>query len=178
MWRAVLRKTGQTFSRWGQHAQNHVGILPVGAVETRYPRARGCCRSWPTYKKKNNYCNFRSFPQQQCCIPLQLLEAKTCSSIVPFGCLSFQDFVCSCVHPLLMDFQDENLSLGLFVEYQQHLEKKKRKTVRRTLAIIVQWESLTIVPFVEQMLNSVDIIIDIVVFVYDIEIFSEIKSIL
>ena len=41
--KAAFKKTGHTCSRCGHDDQNHLGIDPVGAVETRYPNARGCC---------------------------------------------------------------------------------------------------------------------------------------
>lgn len=47
-WSAFFKNTGQTPSKWGHAAQNQEGILPVGAVETKYPRAKGCCKRVPT----------------------------------------------------------------------------------------------------------------------------------
>lgn len=45
MWSADLKNTGQRLFAWGQFAQNQAGKGPGGAVETRYPRARGCWES-------------------------------------------------------------------------------------------------------------------------------------
>lgn len=49
--KAFFRKAGHTVSRWGQADQNQRGILPVGAVDTKYPKANGCCNNVPTSSK-------------------------------------------------------------------------------------------------------------------------------
>ncbi len=45
MCNALFKNTGEIFSRCGHEAQNHLGIGPVLAVETMYPKAKGCCKT-------------------------------------------------------------------------------------------------------------------------------------
>lgn len=58
---AFFRNAGQADSRCGQADQNHRGIRPVGAVDTIYPRARGCCNKVPTSSCISAFCNIKRF---------------------------------------------------------------------------------------------------------------------
>lgn len=64
----TFRKRGHWFWAWGQEDQNHWGRFSALAVDTKYPRARGCCFSssgaslerrrspwlWKTKSQKHN----------------------------------------------------------------------------------------------------------------------------
>lgn len=43
--RLTFRKRGHWFCAWGQDDQNHCGRFSALAVDTKYPRASGCCFS-------------------------------------------------------------------------------------------------------------------------------------